>query len=132
MRATKDGNVSSFPAEFELICGRKFLFKIHKKLSNNSVGEQSYHVIKITDDNNILTKFVISPCGGLCDEKPYVTAEETPYSKIYHLKVFQKLVGDTISKDCTPAKWLFPSPSMDDDSHNASAKVPRITVKVEK
>ncbi|KAM7255254.1 hypothetical protein ACFE04_020495 [Oxalis oulophora] len=127
MRETKDGNVSSFPAELELICGRKFLFKIHKKSANNNSGELCYHVMKITEDKNLLTKFVISPSGGLSDEKPYVTTDKTPCSKS------QESIGDTISKDCTPAKRLFPTPSIDDDSHNASAtKVPKITVKVEK
>ncbi|KAM7252246.1 hypothetical protein ACFE04_024129 [Oxalis oulophora] len=124
MKETKDGNVSSFPTELELICGRKFLFKIHKKSATNSSGELTYHVMKITDDKNLLTKFVISPSGGVSDEKPYVTAEETPCSK--------ESVGDTISKDCTPAKRLFPTPAMDDDNHNASAtKVPNITFKVD-
>ncbi|KAM7256131.1 hypothetical protein ACFE04_011872 [Oxalis oulophora] len=127
MRETKDGNVSSFPAELELICGRKFLFKIHKKSANNNSGELCYHVMKITEDKNLLTKFVISPSGGLSDEKPYVTTDKTPCSKS------QESVGDTISKDCTPAKRLFPTLEIDDDSHNASAtKVPKITVKVEK
>ncbi|KAM7271613.1 hypothetical protein ACFE04_030827 [Oxalis oulophora] len=127
MRETKDGNVSSFPAELELICGRKFIFKIHKKSASNSSGELTYHVIKITDDKNLLTKFVIPPSDGVSDEKPYVTAEETPCSKS------QESIGDTIFKDCTPAKRLFPTPSMDDDSHKTSAtKVPKITVKVEK
>ncbi|KAM7273891.1 hypothetical protein ACFE04_028555 [Oxalis oulophora] len=122
-----DGNVSSFPAELELICGRKFLFKIHKKSASNSSGELTYHVMKITDDKNLLTKFVIPPSDGVSDEKPYVIAEETPCSKS------QESIGDTISKDCTPAKRLFPTPAMDDDSHNASAtKVPKIMVKVEK
>ncbi|KAM7251213.1 hypothetical protein ACFE04_023096 [Oxalis oulophora] len=126
MRETKDGNVLSFPAELELICGRKFLFKIHKKSARNSSRELTYHVMNITDDKNLLTKFFISPSGGVFDEKPYVTAEETPCSNS------QESVGDTISKDCTPAKRLFPTPAMDDDSHNASAtKVPKITVKVE-
>ncbi|KAM7277442.1 hypothetical protein ACFE04_019308 [Oxalis oulophora] len=98
-----DGNVSSFPAELELICGRKFLFKIHKKSASSSSGELTYHVMKITDDKNVLTKFFISPSGGVSDEKSYVTAEETPCSKS------QESVGDTISKDCTPAKRLFPT-----------------------
>ncbi|KAM7272418.1 hypothetical protein ACFE04_027081 [Oxalis oulophora] len=127
MRETKDGNVSLFPAELKLICGRKFLFKIHKKSANNNSGELCYHVMKITEDKNLLTKFVISPSGGLSDEKPYVTTDKTPCSKS------QESVGDTISKDCTPAKRLFPTPAIDDDSHNASAtKVPKITIKVEK
>ncbi|KAM7253531.1 hypothetical protein ACFE04_021685 [Oxalis oulophora] len=114
-RYVVETNIVDSTAPISVTIWDRECFQIYGKTANEM------RETKITDDKHLLTKFVISSSGGVSDEKPYVTVEETPCSKS------QESVGDTISKDCTPAKRLFPTPAMDDDSHNGSAtKVPKI------
>ncbi|KAM7261800.1 hypothetical protein ACFE04_020877 [Oxalis oulophora] len=113
MCGSKDGNIELFLADLEWIDGRSFLFKIHVKSSTKNIGETIFHVIKLTEDKDLIYKF-----GGPTNKHLHRISveEETSHSK--------ESIGETIHiKDCTPAKSLFSSSTIlgDGDMDIASA-----------
>ncbi|KAM7255407.1 hypothetical protein ACFE04_026109 [Oxalis oulophora] len=130
MRGAKDGNIELFPADLELIEGRSFLFKVHVKPSTKIEGETVFHVIKLTEDKDLISKFGGQTNNRLHSDALISVEDETPHSK--------ESIGETINiKDCTPAKRLFSSSTSvgdgDGDVDIASAtKISRVTIKIEK
>ncbi|KAM7264181.1 hypothetical protein ACFE04_001864 [Oxalis oulophora] len=124
MRGAKDGNIELFPADLELIEGRSFLFKVRVKPSTKIEGETVFHVMKLTEDKDIISKFGGQTNNCLHSDALISVEDETPHSK--------ESIGETIHiKDCTPAKRLFSSSASvgdgDGDVDIASAtKIPRV------
>ncbi|KAM7265788.1 hypothetical protein ACFE04_003471 [Oxalis oulophora] len=81
MRGAKDGNIELFPADLELIEGRSFLFKVHVKPSTKVEGETVFHVIKLTEDKDRISKFGGQTNNHLHSDALISVEDETPHSK---------------------------------------------------